>query len=1225
MDASTGDQVGESTQRAVSSPVTLPVPALLASPASPAHNPPSEPQATDQVDVSLKCTNTLGAVVSETNGEEELIGLSCQQDQGQVRGLSDASTTQQEVVRREGSDVSCSLSNVNKSSDIDAKLGEPSHQTENDPCESNNLPSELSDPASHSEFLKKSDDQVLEGENVLSVLGKVAESTALSNNISEGSGLLCSPGETVSQNGHVCLVTNLSTNSSGTAAVKTLISNCMLGTVQEDSKGSEEQEALTESHDRSDGSDSGLGSESAEALSSNSADELCSGATSDTETFFAKNQSNKICASKNSDEAKAKEPFPVSCSIFDESANCTSVGNSVSTGELLPVTVGQCFVKDSLSLGSDLPDCLNQPTSVRPVSNCHQEPPLPNADGQLVVCDVQSLSCEAVTVDSESLGSDHQSLVQISKCPNSSEIVESAAKRTAKPSNLVDLVKDNLAKDCPEISSSGMLLFPTSENENIVSEDPIKSSLENLEDSSSKHPQASLISSEPGDTKVPHDTDDLGTCLKLSVVTGDESVNYKSDQEVFVCDSLESGSDGKNAGEECEMPSSCIGPSQGVPSGCMTESEPLSDDNIPTFDDLRTPPDETESKVPLEEEDDVLQTPTVTLAPLLSDFNDKTVEQVSSTPTMVCQRGDATGVALSESQEKTEPPSSESSSSDALSDPGRSMTGPGDNLDQVTDRRSTLKRPATSSCEGQTKAKRKKSIAFDSVSVYYFPRTQGFTCVPSQGGSTLGMAQEHSHMHRFTMVEHALEQRRAHRTMLMQLRRSSDPTRNDESSSSVAVPVGDDSASDDSDSEEEQSEISEEEMDMDGYYFLQPVPTRQRRALLRAAGVRKIDSVEKDECRDIRSSREFCGCGCKNFCDPETCSCSQAGIKCQVDRLNFPCGCTREGCGNTSGRIEFNPMRVRTHFIHTLMRLELEKKQQKEEEELRRQQQWTSQASTSSNEVMPESCSSSSGEVESCGDVSSFSNLPTSESTAQSDEEYFLGGQQSYGQQSMVQQQEQQRRVPMFVLNQGSFSYAQAGNQYNAAQGASYSSAGSFNYSNSQSSQDVNYHHHQQQFNFQTYQSTSLPSMPNITTNYRNNMYRDQCPGRPVDQTFVNGSSCQEQQLGIYASEPCGLPLHTADDDSASSAENSNLGQYSALSQLEPYSSLMGDRCQYVTPTPEVGVGSAAFMDASPDAEGSHSSDCTTTEATAMTSTPDDCDENFGEIIKKSIVETVSA
>lgn len=47
----------------------------------------------------------------------------------------------------------------------------------------------------------------------------------------------------------------------------------------------------------------------------------------------------------------------------------------------------------------------------------------------------------------------------------------------------------------------------------------------------------------------------------------------------------------------------------------------------------------------------------------------------------------------------------------------------------------------------------------------------------------------------------------------------------------------------------------------------------------------------------------------------------------QVDRLSFPCGCTQEGCGNTSGRTEFNPVRVRAHFLHTLMRLELEQQQ----------------------------------------------------------------------------------------------------------------------------------------------------------------------------------------------------------------------------------------------------------------------------------------------------------
>lgn len=228
----------------------------------------------------------------------------------------------------------------------------------------------------------------------------------------------------------------------------------------------------------------------------------------------------------------------------------------------------------------------------------------------------------------------------------------------------------------------------------------------------------------------------------------------------------------------------------------------------------------------------------------------------------------------------------------------------------------------TDAVDGAPKCKKKRGITFDSVTVFYFPRAQGFTCVPSQGGSTLGMGAQHSYSKKFSIAEHALEQRRIHRQLLQQLR----------SERQVTTGAGMGSSSDDSDSEEEPSDVSESELDLDNYYFLQPVPTRQRRALLRAAGVRKIDSMEKDECRDIRTSREFCGCGCKGYCDPDTCSCSQAGIKCQVDRLNFPCGCSRDNCGNSSGRIEFNPVRVRTHFIHTLMRLELEKKQKSEEE-----------------------------------------------------------------------------------------------------------------------------------------------------------------------------------------------------------------------------------------------------------------------------------------------------
>ncbi|EZA62713.1 uncharacterized protein LOC105288071 [Ooceraea biroi] len=244
--------------------------------------------------------------------------------------------------------------------------------------------------------------------------------------------------------------------------------------------------------------------------------------------------------------------------------------------------------------------------------------------------------------------------------------------------------------------------------------------------------------------------------------------------------------------------------------------------------------------------------------------------------------------------------------------------------------KSNLKRRLTDCMEGDESrstvdepVKKKRNIQFDAVTVYYFPRAQGFTCVPSQGGSTLGMSATHTHAERFSLSEHATEQRRIHRARLAQLRSERSCATNcvTETASSSEDP------SDDTDEEPSDNE----ELDIDSYYFLQPVPTWQRRALLRAAGVRRIDAVEKDECRDIRASREHCGCGCKGYCDPESCPCSRANVKCQVDRPGFPCGCTRDGCANSSGRIEFNPVRVRTHFIHTLMRLELEKKQQEEE------------------------------------------------------------------------------------------------------------------------------------------------------------------------------------------------------------------------------------------------------------------------------------------------------
>ncbi|XP_030239627.1 uncharacterized protein LOC108649321 [Drosophila navojoa] len=221
---------------------------------------------------------------------------------------------------------------------------------------------------------------------------------------------------------------------------------------------------------------------------------------------------------------------------------------------------------------------------------------------------------------------------------------------------------------------------------------------------------------------------------------------------------------------------------------------------------------------------------------------------------------------------------------------------------------------SNSNCCSSTQKRSKRCINFDSVKVYYFPRQQGFSCVPTAGGCTLGMGARHIAFKTMTLAEHAAELRRAHRSQ------------NQEQQQQLQTRG---SSSDDSEESEEDylSEGSSSDAEDGSNGFLQPVTPKQRRALLKAAGVRKIDASEKIDCKDIRNSREVCGCSCREFCDPETCACSQAGIKCQVDRAMFPCGCTREACGNTVGRVEFNPTRVRTHYIHTVMRLDMEQRQ----------------------------------------------------------------------------------------------------------------------------------------------------------------------------------------------------------------------------------------------------------------------------------------------------------
>uniref|UniRef100_A0A3B4ZA95 Cysteine and serine rich nuclear protein 3 n=2 Tax=Stegastes partitus TaxID=144197 RepID=A0A3B4ZA95_9TELE len=225
---------------------------------------------------------------------------------------------------------------------------------------------------------------------------------------------------------------------------------------------------------------------------------------------------------------------------------------------------------------------------------------------------------------------------------------------------------------------------------------------------------------------------------------------------------------------------------------------------------------------------------------------------------------------------------------------------------------------------------RTRRVHFENVTVYYFSRRQGFTSVPSQGGSTLGMSNRHSWVRQYSLGDFALEQERIHRDMLrdhlkeeklnsIKLKLTKNGTvESEEANTLTAEDISDD-------------DIDLDNTEVDEYFFLQPLTTKKRRALLRSSGVKKIDVEEKHELRAIRMSREDCGCDCRVFCDPETCACSIAGIKCQVDRMSFPCGCTKEGCSNSTGRVEFNPIRVRTHFLHTIMKLELEKSREQQQ------------------------------------------------------------------------------------------------------------------------------------------------------------------------------------------------------------------------------------------------------------------------------------------------------
>nr|AGT20521.1 AXIN1 up-regulated 1 [Clarias batrachus] len=235
---------------------------------------------------------------------------------------------------------------------------------------------------------------------------------------------------------------------------------------------------------------------------------------------------------------------------------------------------------------------------------------------------------------------------------------------------------------------------------------------------------------------------------------------------------------------------------------------------------------------------------------------------------------------------------------------------------------------STTSILKKTKRPRRGNVQFDQVTVFFFPRGARVSPAYLAGADARweccrGIARSADTL--WPLAEFAIEQRHLRREKIknrmkeekleaLKQKLTKNGTQESEEADQLTV-----------------DDIPEEEIDLSGVNldsgsFLHPYPSKRRHAILKAAGVKKIDKEEKRQLHELRMSREDCGCNCQGFCEPETCSCSLAGIKCQMDHSSFPCGCTKDGCGNTEGRIEFNPNRVQTHYIHTIMKLELEKR-----------------------------------------------------------------------------------------------------------------------------------------------------------------------------------------------------------------------------------------------------------------------------------------------------------
>jgi len=231
------------------------------------------------------------------------------------------------------------------------------------------------------------------------------------------------------------------------------------------------------------------------------------------------------------------------------------------------------------------------------------------------------------------------------------------------------------------------------------------------------------------------------------------------------------------------------------------------------------------------------------------------------------------------------------------------------------------------------KVKHNRNINFGPVHVYSFPRYQGKQCVPSSGGSSLGMSSQHE-IHREltldTYIEYKAGEKNERCTYMGQVLIDLQQEVLESANRQIRQFQG-----------SVQGNMSYEEMQekynlfiaqhnnnailqnysAEDFYQLQPLAPKLRKRVLRDHGVGEIDPNEKLDNRYLRASRQDCGCTCTDGCNPDTCSCYLDGIDCQVDREGFPCNCMIGACRNPKGQTLFDHKSVKEHYLKVLNRI----------------------------------------------------------------------------------------------------------------------------------------------------------------------------------------------------------------------------------------------------------------------------------------------------------------